>query len=81
MDMTIKLDNLDRDDGSVLITCNDQSAARDDQSIAGSHWEAPGDMSIAYAIVCDHADLLADLEREGYSVDDSEYCAPENGES
>jgi len=73
----IKLDNMDRDDGSVLVTCSDQSVKEEHQSIAGSNWEAPGDMDIAYAMISDEPGLVAKLEKEGYNVDSSEYCEPE----
>lgn len=75
--MNIKLDNLDRDDDSVLVTCDDQDAARDDQSVEGSHWECPSDMNIGYAIIGDRPDLVEALEKDGYEVDDSEYCPPD----
>lgn len=73
----VKLTNVDDDTGSVLVVCSDQRVKEEQQSIAGSNWEAPGDMDIAYAIVCDAPDLVASLEAEGYNVDQSEYCSPE----
>ncbi len=73
----IKLDNMDRDDGSVLVTCDDSSVKEEHHSISGSNWEAPGDMTIAYAVITDEPDLVAKLEREGYQVDSSEYCEPD----
>jgi hypothetical protein len=73
----VKLDNMDRDDGSVLVTCDDRAVKEEHQSIAGSHWEAPRDMSGAYAIICDEPGLVAKLEKEGYNVDSSEYCEPD----
>jgi hypothetical protein len=75
--MKIKLDNMDRDDWTVLITCENQKDAKDDQSVAGAAWEAPGDMDIAYTIAGDHPTLLTELEAEGYDVDSSEYSPPE----
>lgn len=74
--MKIKLDNLDRDDGSVMITTEDREEAILDQSIHGARWEAPGDLSVAYAIVDDRPFLLTALLAEGYDVDDSEYVEP-----
>jgi len=75
--MKIKLDNLDRDDDSVLVTCEDKEAARDDQSIEGSHWECPRDMEGAYAVISDRPGLVEALEKEGYDVDASNYCPPD----
>lgn len=74
--MKIKLDNLDGEDGMVTITCDDRQAAIDDQSIEGSLWEAPSDMNVAYAVVCDRPSLTADLEKEGYELDVDEYSPP-----
>jgi hypothetical protein len=74
----IKLDNMDRDDGSVLVTCEDSDVAEEHHSIAGSNWEAPSDMTGAYAIISDSPDLVAELEKEGYDVDSSEYCWPDS---
>lgn len=73
----VKLDNLDRDDGSVLVTCDDSSVKEEHHSISGSNWEAPGDMSGAYAVICNEPDLVAKLEKEGYQVDTAEYCEPD----
>ena len=78
--MKIKLDNLDKKDGSVTVTCDDQAAAKHDQSIQGSRWEAPGDMDIAYAIIQDKPGLIAELEEEGYELDTDEYCEPSDWE-
>lgn len=75
--MKISLDNLDRDDDSVLAVCNDQVAARHDQTIAGCRWEAPGDMDIAYAIIQDHPGLVAELEKEGYDLVLDSYASPD----
>lgn len=77
--MKITLDNMDHDDGMVTVYCHDQAAAEDDQTIDGASWECPSDMDCAYAFVMDRADLVADLEKEGYEVDQTEYCAPEPG--
>jgi len=73
----IKLDNLDCEDGFVLITCEDREAARDDQSIAGAHWEVPGDLLVAYAMPVDHQGLVEKLEEDGYELDLDDYCPPE----
>lgn len=73
----IKLDNMDREDGSVLVTCEDREVKEEHHSIAGSNWEAPSDMSGAYAVISDAQDLVATLEKEGYDVDSSEYCPPD----
>ena len=72
--LKIKLDNLDHDDVMVSVYCDDKEAAKFDQSIMGSMWEAPSDMDIAYAIIDDEPDLVKKLEAEGYDVDDDEYC-------
>jgi hypothetical protein len=74
----IKLDNMDRDDSSVLVTCDDSSVKEEHHSINGSNWEAPSDMAGAYAIISDESGLVAKLEKEGYDVDSSEYCEPDN---
>ncbi len=74
--MKITLDNMDKDDGSVTVYCDDQEAALHDQTIEGSRWEAPGDMNVAYACIMDRIDLLEVLKAEGYEVDDSEYVSP-----
>jgi len=73
----IKLDNMDREDGTVLITCDDSDIKEERKSIQGSNWEAPSDMSGAYAMIVDIPDLVATLEKEGYDVDSSEYCPPD----
>jgi hypothetical protein len=78
---TVKLDNLDDRDGCVMATIEGPDAhlhAKDDQTIAGSRWECAGDMpELAYAMPCDHAGLVAELEAEGYDLDLSEYCPPD----
>lgn len=73
----IKLDNMDSDDGTVLVTCEDSDIKEERQSIQGSNWEAPSDMSGAYAMISDAQDLVSILEKEGYDVDSSEYCPPD----
>lgn len=70
--MRISLDWSDDDDGMINVTADCQDAARDDQSIEGSHWECPGDMDIGYASIMARPGLLADLEKE-YEVDSSMY--------
>ena len=74
----IKLDNLDRDDGSVLVTMSCPNAgqiARDRQSIGDSRWEAPrDDPDFAYAVISDAPDLVAQLERDRYDVKTDEYA-------
>ncbi len=73
----VKLDNLDKDDGTVLVMARWEDV-KDDQSIAGSKWEHDNDF--AYAIVTDHSGLIKELEGEGYDdLDLSEYCEPEEG--
>lgn len=74
--MKIALDNMDKDDGTVTVYCDDQQAAIDDQSIEGSMWEAPGDLDVAYAVICDRPGLVEALEADGYEVDTSEYSPP-----
>lgn len=75
--LKIKLSTNDDDNGSVLVICDDKEAAKDDQSIDGSSWECPSDMDEAYTVLQDRQTLLADLEKEGYDVDSSEYSAPD----
>lgn len=74
--MKIALDNMDKDDGTVTVYCEDRQAAIDDQSIEGSMWEAPGDLDVAYACICDRPGLVEALEADGYEVDTSEYSPP-----
>lgn len=76
-DFHIKLDNLDDRDGCVMIEARSQVLAEHDQTIAGSKWECPGDMDIAYAMPGDHPGLLEELEKENYIIDDSEYIPPD----
>jgi hypothetical protein len=73
----IKLDNLDDREGCVMIDAESKILAVHDQSIAGAHWEAPDDMDGAYAMPGDHPGLLEELKKEGYEIDDSEYCPPD----
>lgn len=77
MPMRISLSLSDDDDGSVTVYCEDQEQAKHDQSIAGSCWEYPKDMNVAYASILARPGLVAELTREGYDVDDSEYSDPD----
>lgn len=72
----IKLENSDGDENGVLITTHDAEAARDDQSIEGSHWEFDGD-DFAYAIIDNRDNLDEDLEEQGYEVDAGEWSPPD----
>ena len=53
-----------------------KKAARDDQTVLGSSWEAPSDMDTAYAClgpVCpdgDTDDLIRRLKKAGYKVEE-----------
>lgn len=78
--MPISLSQSDDDDGMVTVYCEDQERAREDQSIEGSHWECPRDMSVAYATIMDRPGLVADLEKAGYEVDDSDYSKPDEAD-
>lgn len=71
--MKIKLDNLDKNDGTVLVMA-DAAEAEHDQSIEGSRWESDGDF--AYAYIDDRVGLVDALEREGYEVDTDDYWEP-----
>jgi len=71
--LKVKLDNLDREDFTVLVTCQDVDAAKRDQTIRGARWEA-ADEWLAYAIIGDEDALPAALTAEGYDVDLTEYC-------
>lgn len=73
--LPIRLDNLDREDGTVLVLCDYPEAAREDRSIDGTHWEV-SDGTLAYAITFDRPGLVAELQAEGYDVDTSEYSEP-----
>ena len=73
----IKLDNLDDREGCVMIEAESKILAVHDQSISGSNWEAPDDLSIAYAMPMDHPGLLEELKKEGYEVNDDEYSPPD----
>ena len=73
------LDNLDQEEeGTVVITVNGRGAAawaKDDQSVAGSHWETDGP-DFAYAMPLDHPGLVEELESEGYELDLDNYSPP-----
>jgi hypothetical protein len=73
----IRLDNLDDEEGGVMIDCESQILATHDQSVAGSHWECPSDMDIAYACAGDHPGLVEELTKEGYIVNDDNYWPPD----
>jgi len=72
----IYVDNLEDRDGCVMVSCNSKILAEHDQSIAGSMWECPGDLNIAYAMPLDSPTLLQELRDGGYEIDDSEYSPP-----
>jgi hypothetical protein len=76
--MVIRLSNSDDDDGAVLVMCDDPGACDDDQTIDGSSWETPSDMSEGYTMLQDRPSLVAELEAQGYEVDDSGYSAPDD---
>lgn len=76
----IELDNLDDDEGGVMVYCNSKILAVHDQSVAGSHWECAPDMPVAYACAGDHPNLVKELEDEGYIVNDDNYCSPDEEE-
>jgi hypothetical protein len=51
--------------------------ADSDGYLGGDSWETPSDMpGFAYAMPCNHAGLVAELEAEGYVLDLSEYNEP-----
>lgn len=74
--MKIRIANEGHCDGMVTVECDDVEAAIHDQSIEGTHWEAPRDLDIAYAVIMDRPGLLASLRAEGYEVDDEWYVEP-----
>ena len=74
--LVLSLDNLDKEDGTVLVVISGEGAAdfaNMDQTIMGSNWETDGD-DLAYAIIDDHPALIKILEKEGYSLNTDEYC-------
>jgi hypothetical protein len=74
----IKLDNLNDREGCVMVWADSKILAIHDQTISGCRWEAPDDMDGAYAMPMDHPGLLEELKKEGYDIDDSEYCPPDS---
>jgi len=79
--LTVKLSNLDGDDGCVLAEVSGWGAhpwARWDQTITGSRWETPHDMpGVAYAMPCNDPGLVGELNAEGYDLALSEYSPPD----
>jgi hypothetical protein len=74
----VKLDNLDRDDGTVLAWTSAQEA-QGDITIDGCRWEYPSDLEgDAYAILTDRPGLVRDLKQEEYDLDCSEYMEPQD---
>lgn len=77
-DYTVSLDNLDDREGCVMVTASGHGAgawAKRQQSIGGSSWERDGS-DFAYAMPCDHAGLVAELEAEGYVLNLDDYSPP-----
>ena len=75
----VHLDNLEDRDGAVMASVSGKGArawAENQQSIGGSSWEGAGDDHYAYAMPTDHPGLVAELEKEGYELDLSEYTPP-----
>jgi hypothetical protein len=73
---TLFLDNLDREDNTVLVLISGEGArdfAYRDQNIKGCSWAIDGD-DFAYAIIEDSPTLIQDLEAEGYELNTDEYC-------
>lgn len=77
----IYLDNLEDRDGCVMIECESQVLAKHDQSIAGSNWEFPRDLDIAYASPIDHPRLVEQLRSEGYIVNTDDYVQPHTAQA
>ena len=75
----IYLDNRSEQEDFVTIHTYDAAAAEDDQSIGGSSWELDGD-DFAYAIISDKPGLVAELEADGYEVDETDYYERDEGE-
>lgn len=76
----IRLDTNEEDPFTVTVYALDREAAIEDQSIAGSNWEAPYDLNEAYAVINNSPNLPKQLRAEGYIIDgDSEWYYP--GES
>jgi hypothetical protein len=76
-DLLIEIGNCNAE-GTVTVYTYDRQGAIDDQSIDGSMWEAPNDMSVAYACLSMRSDLLEDLRSEGYVIANPEHN-PGNG--
>lgn len=74
--LKISLRNTDDDDGQVMVDCADGEGAANDQYIDGSTWEDLED-GTAYTLISDRPTLVAELEKEGYDVDQSEYSPPD----
>jgi len=76
----IELDNLDREDESVLVTmaCPDaRKIGREMQGPSDARWETSrDDPNFAYAVVSDRPDLVQVLIGEGYIVETADYVAP-----
>jgi len=76
---TVHLDNLEGRDGCVMATVSGPGAlkwAKDDQTIAGERWESADGDDFAYAMPVDHPGLVADLEKEGYTLNLDNYTPP-----
>ena len=81
MDVTIELDNLDRDDGAVNLYVRSRDAvrwARENQSVAGSRLEGITD-GFPHAVVCDHPGLTDEIAAEcpGTELDLDNYYPPD----
>jgi hypothetical protein len=76
---TVVLEDSDSDEYAVIATVSGPGAAafaRDEQSIGGSRWETDGP-DFAYAVLSNHADLVDELQREGYYLDVDMYTPPD----
>lgn len=77
----VHLDNLEDRDGCVMATVSGPGAlqwAKEDQTIAGERWESADGDDFAYALPTDHPGLVAELEKEGYTLNLDEYSPPED---
>jgi len=54
--------------------------AKEDQTIAGERWESADGDDFAYAMPADHPGLVAELEKEGYTLNLDEYSPPEQSD-
>jgi hypothetical protein len=80
---TVYLDNLEDRDGCVMATVSGPGAlkwAKEDQTIAGERWESADGDDFAYAMPADHPGLVAELEKEGYTLNLDEYSPPEQSD-